>query len=180
MAIITNYVHQHTIDDKIRKFAITGQIKKKVQSKLDRTEGVVAEPIKPQTAEYGTEQDYFESYVKAFLYCMKTMKHLGANQADRVFIWATDKDVINAINNRLLQIPNEKYLDEFWNLKEELSVRFGWQDQRKPNRFVAFAMELTGETHEVDSRYDPVSKTIKEAEDPLAIVQSIRNKRKDN
>ncbi len=41
-------------------------------------------------------------------------------------------------------------------------------------------MELTGETHEVDSRYDPVSKTIKEAEDPLAIVQSIRNKRKDN
>ena len=178
MAILTNYVHCHKTDDQY-KFAITGQIKKKVQSKLDRTEGVHAEAMKPQQASYDSRHDYFESYVKAFLYCMKTMKAMGANTADRVFVWSTDKDVINAINNNIINIPNEKYLDEFWELKSELSVRFGWQDQRKPNRFVKFAMELTGDKHEISPDYDPVTKKIQTAQNPIEIINNIRSKQND-
>lgn len=141
MAVITNYVHCTEADGK-RKYAITGQIKKRRYSKLDDVMTMVGEPMRPQQAEYDAAEDKFSTHIKAFLYCMKTAKHIGANEADRFYIWSTDKSVVDAISDKTITTPNEQHLDLFWELKNELGVRFGYQSTDKPNRFVKYAVEL--------------------------------------
>ena len=114
MATVTLYVSSRK-DDTKSTCCVTGQIKKKIQSKLDDS--------------------------------------IGCSKADRLFLWSTgDKDVVDVINansceelqNNFTEQETKDTIHNLYKAKNDLSVRIGWQDSNKKNKFVDEAMQKIG------------------------------------
>ena len=153
MATLTTYICSNT-DQGWVNFGISGQIKRTMRSKLDGDETQVAEPFRP----YKKRQAIFNNadingWVKTITDVFSDLIKKGATPADKVFIWVTNRDIVQMLNyvteetidalcNNLEH--GDETLQNYVDLKKKLGARLAYQDPSKPNSFVRIAMELIG------------------------------------
>lgn len=169
MATITLYSVSNITEKKL-SHQITGQIKKQIKSKLDDSIGEIADAVRPK----GKEVDHTDNTALHRLNTVKDAiqyaKDLGASRADRVFVWSTDKSVVDTINGNTTDL--QSVAPELVELKAELGVRVGYQDPEKKNKFVELAHELLG----VEIEQTKPAMANHKAPSPLDILNDIKDK----
>lgn len=169
MATITLYSVSN-ITEKQLSHQITGQIKKQIKSKLDDSVGEIADAVRPK----GNQVNHTENPALHRLNTVKDTiqyaKDLGATRADRVFVWSTDKSVVDSINGNSVDLHT--IAPELVELKTELGVRVGYQDPEKKNKFVELAHELLGVKIEQTKPAMGSHKT----QSPLDILNNVKEK----
>tara|TARA_E500000318_G_C3531682_1_gene200807 strand:+ start:194 stop:874 length:681 start_codon:yes stop_codon:yes gene_type:complete len=135
-------------------FGISGQIKRTMRSKLDGDETQVAEPFRPYIKTHPIFKDAdIDAWVKTITDVFSDLIKKGATPADKVFIWVTNRDIVQMLNyvteetidalcNNLEH--GDETLQNFIDVKKKLGARLAYQDPSKPNSFVRIAMELIG------------------------------------
>ena len=150
MATVTLYVSSRK-DDTKSTCCVTGQIKKKIQSKLDDSIGEELVPVKAKT--FTARGDKVHQQLSAIETALKYFETIGCSKADRLFLWSTsDKDVVDVINansceelqNNFTEQQTKDTIHNLYKAKNDLSVRIGWQDSNKKNKFVDEAMQKIG------------------------------------
>jgi hypothetical protein len=171
MATITLYSVSNITEKKL-SHQITGQIKKQIKSKLDDSIGEIADAIRPK----GNEVEHTDNPA---LHRLNTIKHtieyakeLGASRADRVFVWSTDKGVVETVNGNSAEL--QKVAPELVDIKTELGVRVGYQDPEKKNKFVEHAHELLGV--EIQQTKPAMANHNNKTPSPLEILNDVKNK----
>jgi len=171
MATITLYSVSNITEKKL-SHQVTGQIKKQIKSKLDDSLGEIADAIRPK----GNEVDHTDNPALHRLNTVKDTiqyaKDLGASRADRVFVWSTDKSVVETINGNTAEL--QQIAPELVELKAELGVRVGYQDPEKKNKFVEHAHELLGV--EIQQTKPAMANHNNKTPSPLEILNDVKNK----
>ncbi len=151
MATVTLYVSSRKDETKLT-CALTGQIKKKIKSKLDDSMGEELVPVKAKT--FTARGEKVHQQLSSIATALKHFDTIGCSKADRLFLWSTgEKDVVDVINSnsceelqsQIQEQDTKDVIHHLYALKNGLSVRIGWQDKNKKNRFVDEAMQLIGE-----------------------------------
>jgi hypothetical protein len=151
MATVTLYVSSRLDDNKLT-CATTGQIKKKIKSNLDDSMGEELVPVKAKT--FLARGDKVHQQLSAILQALQEFDKIGCTKADRLFLWSTgDKDIVDVINQNSCESLQDNFTEQatkdcihlLYKTKNDLSIRIGWQDKNKKNRFVDEAMKLIGE-----------------------------------
>jgi len=151
MATVTLYVSSRVDDTKLT-CAVTGQIKKKIKSQLDDSIGEELVPVKAKT--FLARGDKYHQQLSAILQALQEFEKIGCSKADRLFLWSTgDKDIVDVINSNSCEELQNNFTEQttkdcihlLYKTKNDLSIRIGWQDSNKKNRFVDEAMKIIGE-----------------------------------
>ena len=153
MATLTTYICSNT-DQGWVNFGISGQIKRTMRSKLDGDETQVAEPFRPYRKNHKIfKNSDINGWVKTITDVFSDLIKKGATPADKVFIWVTNRDIVQMLNyvteetidalcNNLEH--GDETLQNYIDVKKKLGARLAYQDPSKPNSFVRIAMELIG------------------------------------
>jgi hypothetical protein len=164
MATLTTYICSNTTDQGWVNFGISGQIKKTMRSKLDGDETQVAEPFRPYRKNYKIfKNSDINGWVKTITDVFSDLIKKGATPADKVFIWCTNRDIVQMLNGNIIPTADgilnwingvnpicdnlehgDETLQNYVDLKKKLGARLAYQDPSKPNSFVRVAMELIG------------------------------------
>jgi len=169
MATITLYSVSN-ITEKQLSHQITGQIKKQIKSKLDDSIGEIADAVRPKSNKANHTDNPALHRLNTVKDTIQYAKDLGATRADRVFVWSTDKSVVDTINGNSADL--QSIAPELVELKAELGVRVGYQDPQKKNKFVEHAHELLGVKIE---QTQPAMANHK-APSPLDILNDVKQK----
>lgn len=178
MATITAY-SLSTFDNNNLSIAVTGNCKRKIKSKIDSDEGEQSTPIQPKLVKDKCK-DQIIGRLMTVVVGLEHMKKIGANSADRTYLWLLDKEVVALVNQTtplsLIEHLKTMNIDEqiaealvanIHSLKIELGTRIGYQDMKdKRNRFVDAANQMLAQQSapKIPEWQDALHKAKKKAE----------------
>ena len=166
MATITLYSVAKVNEKNINHF-ITGQIKKQIKSKLDDSIGEIADAVRPKANTIDLKDNPAIARLQTIHDTIQYAKDLGASRADRVFVWSTDRGVVDTINNNGAEL--QQIYSDLIEAKTDLGVRVGYQDPTKKNKFVDHANKELGIEIEQTSNNTNGS-------NPLEILNDVKQK----
>lgn len=142
MAICTIY-GLSTLEKGTLEVAVTGNVKKKVKSKLDDDWGEEMHPMTPKLHKSNTT-DKLDARLECVLVTLQHLQKIGCTSADRNFAWFIDKDVVELLNKHTpVEIINKvgndaiaSVVKKIFDLKMSMGTRIGFQDPTKRNRFI--------------------------------------------